>query len=189
MSADESMNRPSGEAEQSFGALLESYRSFLQRLAHAKNKKQLKVRISDSDLVQETFLSVLQNSDQLQGMSPDEVRHLLISVFLSRLVDAIRRHLIAKRRRVGSEVAEAVDLPETQAKTPSQIVIDDENQEALRRIFPTLDPVDQQILLLRYWEGHSFEKIAQRLNIPVSTVWYRWSQSLHRLSGQFHGPE
>jgi RNA polymerase sigma factor (sigma-70 family) len=61
------------------------------------------------------------------------------------------------------------------------IAVFNETVELLFRCFPKLTPREQEILTLRYWEKLSFDDIANRLNMPRSTVRFSWDRALVKL--------
>jgi RNA polymerase sigma-70 factor (ECF subfamily) len=168
-------------SNEAFGALLEEYRDLLRGLAKGQIGKGVSHRMSPSDIIQEAFVKVLDYRDQFHGTTEREFRSWLIRIFLSQVADALRRHVQSKSRGVKQEVRSSMELPENGGKTPSVIAVFNETVELLFRCFPKLTPREQEILTLRYWEKLSFDDIANRLNMPRSTVRFSWDRALVKL--------
>ena len=163
------------------GKLLEIYRPLLGRVAQGQIGNNLRVRVSESDLVQETLLSASQKFCDFRGSTEEEFRCWLLKIFRSRLSDGLRRHVLAERRRVtqqepGSLISRADANP-----SPSSQLIASEQVARLLDAILLLDPNDQSILLMRYAEQMGFEEISLRLKLPMTTVWRRWSQAVDTL--------
>jgi RNA polymerase sigma-70 factor, ECF subfamily len=160
------------------GVLLESFRPLIKRMAQQRIGPKLQVRLSDSDLVQETLLSASQNFGAFRGNSIQELRQWLLTIFNARLNDGLRMHLLAERRRVGMQKDESVSAQADSGTTASSIVMRQEQASLLVDAMLDLPDTDRTILLLRYTEQLGFEEIAQRVNLPLSNVWRRWSRSI-----------
>jgi RNA polymerase sigma-70 factor (ECF subfamily) len=163
------------------GAKLQRYHEFLRRLAKSRLGKGILRRISPSDIFQESCLKAIANKDNFHGTTSREFRSWLVRIFLTQLADALRHHVKSKSRGITHEVAPPQQLAENDGKTPSGIAVFNETVTLLFRHFPALSPMEQQILLLRYWELLSFDEIADRLNVPRSTVHFRWDRALDKL--------
>ncbi len=160
------------------GSLLDSFRPLMLQLAQQRIGLKLQVRISGSDLVQETLLSASQNFQTFRGDSIHELRQWLLTIFQARLNDGLRKHLVAERRRVGLQYDESVSTHADAAGSASSIVMLREQTSLLLDAMLDLPDTDRTILLLRYTEQLGFEEIAKRVNLPLSNVWRRWSRAI-----------
>jgi RNA polymerase sigma-70 factor (ECF subfamily) len=111
------------------------------------------------------------------------------------LVMLYRRHIGAARRGVGREVA----LPERSslllarqlaagAPLPAEQVEKKELADRVRLAVSRLPDADQEVLVLRTFEGLSFEEISCLLNIQQATARKRHGRALLRLA-QLLAPE
>lgn len=171
-----------------FGAKLQRYHELLRRLAKSRLGRGILRRISPSDIIQESYVKAIANKNKFHGTTSREFRSWLVSIFLTQLADALRHHVGAKSRGINQEVAPPPQLAESEGKTPSGIAVFNETVALLFRHFPTLSPMEQQILLLRYWEFLSFDEIANRLDVPRSTVRFRWDRALEKLEKKLLKP-
>ena len=112
------------------------------------------------DLVQETFLQMARGLSE--GKTPKCDRGYLFG---------IARHLshAAWRRKIGRptvplNAAEAGGLSDLAAP------VDDDRISAARETISCLDPVQREILDLRFAQGLSYAEIAETLGIPIGTV-------------------
>lgn len=73
------------------GALLDLYRNYLRLLARTQIDLHLQGRLSESDLLQETFLAACQNFPQFRGETEEELLVWLRSILIRRLAKAVGR--------------------------------------------------------------------------------------------------
>jgi RNA polymerase sigma-70 factor (ECF subfamily) len=108
------------------------------------------------DLVQETFLQMAQGLRD--GKSPQHARGYLFG---------IARHLsqAAWRQRDQDKV-----LPFDPAVAEVAAPAGDDRVEAARETISALEPIQREILDLRFAQGLSYAEIAEALDIPIGTV-------------------
>ena len=160
---------------------------------------------SASDLVQEAWLRAWQRLDQFQGAADEAQALAMFRAWLARIVcrlglNAVRDRGARQRmppgkllRLDGLDGAASGDSangfdPSAAESTPSAHVQADEQarlvQEALARI---TDPLDRDIVRLRFFEGISLRQAAERLGCNHETVRQRYHAILRRLEQDLHG--
>jgi RNA polymerase sigma-70 factor (ECF subfamily) len=107
------------------------------------------------DLVQETFLQMARGLQD--GRSPKSARGYLFG---------IARHLshAAWTKRATNKVIAFEHLPETAAPTT------DDRVSAARETISSLEPLQREVLELRFAQGLAYAEIAEALGIPIGTV-------------------
>jgi RNA polymerase sigma-70 factor (ECF subfamily) len=108
------------------------------------------------DVVQDAFVNLIRTEERIDADRP--FRHLLLRVTANRAVDVVRHE---RRRRV--------------CATRPELVL------ARRAAVLALDPDHRLLVVMRYWLDLSPAEIADRLGIPVGTVWSRLSRALGEL--------
>jgi RNA polymerase sigma-70 factor (ECF subfamily) len=108
------------------------------------------------DLVQETFLQMAKGLRE--GKSPKSARGYLFG---------IARHLshAAWSRRDRNKV-----LPFDPNLQETAAPVEDDRVSAARETISSLEPVQREILELRFAQGLSYAEIAEALGIPIGTV-------------------
>lgn len=150
------------EIVQKYGALVYRYLMFLTRSPEEA-----------ADLVQETWVRVLERGHQYQGGRP--VDRWLLAIAHNLAIDRLRT---ASRKR---EVAlETTDNPAERFRTDAPSPYDQVRRGELRRTVQTavrrLGPVLQGVIRLRFEGDLSLDDIARELDVPPGTVRSR----LHR---------
>lgn len=118
-----------------------------------------------ADLVQDTFIKLLQTRDELFGIK--EPRAYLTSIAKNLLIDQVRRKRIEQAYLDGLSQMEymldAVASPEDQM----QII------QAINQLCKALEGVcekAQQAFILHYLEGYTHKEIAERLNVSTKMI-------------------
>ena len=160
---------------------------------------------SVSDLVQEAWLRAWQKLDQFQGAADEAQALAMFRAWLARIVARVglnvaRDQNTSQRSPPGKllrldglsgtasgDSAAGLD-PSGAEPTPSANVQAEEQtrlvQEALARI---ADPLDRDIVRLRFFEGISLRRAAERLGCNHETVRQRYHALLRHLEGELHG--
>ncbi len=112
------------------------------------------------DLVQETFLQMARGMQE--GKTPKCARGYLFG---------IARHLshAAWRKKSANKVVPFEDM-ETVVDSEPATPMDDDRVSAARETISALEPVQREILDLRFAQGLSYAEIAEALGIPIGTV-------------------
>jgi RNA polymerase sigma-70 factor (ECF subfamily) len=160
---------------------------------------------SVSDLVQEAWLRAWQKLDQFQGAADEVQAVAMFRAWLARIVS--RLGLNAARDRNASQRAppgkllrldglgvtgsgdSAPALDPSAAGPPPSANAQAEEQarmvhEALARL---TDPLDRDIVRLRFFEGVSLRQVAERLGCNHETVRQRYHAILRRLQRDLNG--
>lgn len=196
MSFDTLLRHARHDGRSAIAELLESYRHYLRLLARMQLHTNLQVRVSPSDVVQESMLAAEKAFAQFQGETESELVAWLRRVLASRLADAARFHS-ALRRDVNSELRldEAVDqssmalhslFPEVQ-DSPSQIVSKREEAVLLSEALQRLPADYAEVIVQRHLESKPFADISRSMNRTVPSVKAIWARAMASLRQQLGG--
>ena len=179
-----------GGSESAVARLLEPYRNYLCLLARVQIGKDLQVRVSPSDVAQESLVAAQSAFRGFRGSTENELLAWLRKVLASRLVDAQRFHS-AKRRdvhaeeRINAEVEKSsLDLGALVAshqESPSQIVARREQTLLLAEALKRLPSDYSEVIVQRHLEGRSFAEVASTMNRSVSSIKGIWARAMTRL--------
>jgi RNA polymerase sigma-70 factor (ECF subfamily) len=125
------------------------------------------------DLVQEVFLSVLQNLRRFRGES--KLSTWLTAIALNKCRSHRRRRLLRPRSLL--RLARNLVAPSDRVQ-PAEAA---ESHEELRRAVGRLSPKYREPIVLRYFEEMSVGEIGQVLGIPVNGVEVRLTRARRKL--------
>lgn len=120
------------------------------------------------DILQEVFIKVYRSGDTF---NPDMGG---VNTWLHRIT--VNQCISEKRRKSPASISletleeDGVDLPDTSSEHPEHLSIKQDECERIRQAMGCLDKKHRAILTLRYFDGLSYNEIAQILKIPLGTV-------------------
>ena len=87
------------------GRLLTLYSNYLKLLIAAQLDDRLRVRVSPSDIVQETFFEAHRDFHQFRGQSTGEFVAWLRKILVNNMLHVVEQHLLAEKRDVRREIS------------------------------------------------------------------------------------
>jgi RNA polymerase sigma-70 factor (ECF subfamily) len=170
-------------------SLLDVHRAYLRQLVDLRLDPRLRTRVDPSDVVQEAQLEAVRRLPEYLRDPALPFRLWLRRLAEDRLGMLWRFHFQATRRSVAREVIlpqesslRLVEHLAAAAPTPSQQLSREEQAERVRTAMATLPEADREILLLRNFEGLSFDEISCLLGIQGAAARQRHGRALIRLT-------
>lgn len=172
-----------------------SYRERLQRAARFRLDPRLRGRVDPEDLLQEAYLNAEQRCRHLEGDTELSLFVWLRLILMQTLVDVHRRHLGARQRDAGREVARHAPAPGASTShslvagligdwtSPSMALQRAERAEQLRTALEQMDGIDCEVVALRHFEELSNREVAAVLGIEQKAASIRYIRALRRLRG------
>ena len=193
----ELLDRARHGAPDAIGRIFEAAREELLGLAEHELPGDLRMKVSPSDVVQETAVDMQRGFGQFAGTTAEECFAWLREVLRHNVVDAIRRYREAQKRDPACETSldgfrsrEQRSLGEP-PRRPEDSAIRREEAAVVNDILARLPPDYRRVLELRYWGGLTFVAIAPELGRSpeaVRKLWYRAIEQLqHELAATSSG--
>jgi RNA polymerase sigma-70 factor (ECF subfamily) len=173
--------------------LFELYGDKLRRTIALRLDPRLLSKVDSDDLLQDAFVDATRRIHQYLDRPAVPVFVWLRQIALQTVIDAHRRYLGAKMRRVTqevplhqSQVADAssallVSQLADSLTSPSRCAVRREMLQDLRDALTTLSEMDQEVLVLRHLEELSNTEVAQVLGIDRFAASKRYLRALERL--------
>jgi RNA polymerase sigma-70 factor (ECF subfamily) len=180
--------------DEALGALLELYRNHLQGRAGALISASLQGVVNPSDLVQQTFLEAYRDFRHFKGSTGAEWRAWLRRILAHNLANMLEKHLWARkrdrRRQISLDCRFAVppslvahhgpSLAGVQS-SPSAQAQRREASAILANTLVQLPEEHREVLVLRNYDGLSFEEVARHMGRTPGAVRLLWVRALDRL--------
>lgn len=171
-----------------FEELFARHRPLLRKLVEFRLDARLRARVDPSDVVQETQLEAFRQLPSYLERKPMPFRLWLRKTAQERLRMTERQHLEAARRSVGREMP----LPDTSAAvvaqqlaaailSPSQHAAQGELAGRVADAIGLLSDTDREVLVMRTFEGLSYDEVACVLDIDSAAARKRHGRALLRL--------
>ena len=167
------------------GALLDLYRGFLLDSAGAKLSPDLAVKVSQSDLVQETLIDAAHGFSEFRGTTEHQLRAWLQQILSRKVVDAFRDYRRSLKRDITREVplcgdATTLEIP-VDVPTPINQLVTAEQHEHLAWALEKLNAEDRQVIALRTFERMNFEEVGQQIGKSGDAARKHWFLAVRRL--------
>jgi RNA polymerase sigma-70 factor (ECF subfamily) len=173
---------------QALGRLLTRHQPYLQRFIELRLDPRLRVRLDPVDVVQEAQMQAVKRLPRYLEQNPMPFRLWLRQLAHDQLLNLRRDHIGSARRSVAREVAlpddsaaEFANQLLTSGSSPSQRLSRQELAQRVREAMARLSKPDQEVLLLRHFEGLSNPEVAALLNLTPGTVSKRYGRAVLRL--------
>lgn len=174
-------------AADALGKLFEAARSKLLELADRELPADLRMKISPSDLVQETAIEMQRDFGRFTGTTASEYYAWLREMLQHNVIDSIRRYRDVQKRDVKRErsltVVQAGEIhgPGGPPHLPDNSAIRREEAAAISAMVQRLPPDYRRVLEMRYWGGLSFVAIGSELGRSPDAARKLWYRALERL--------
>ncbi len=183
-------------AEGDSGALAElmgRYSDRLKRMVQLRMDHRLQGRTGASDVVQEALIEAARRLSDYQRNPPMGFFLWLRALTAERLLNAHRAHLGTQKRDVSRDVslyrrampaAHSVSLARQlmgDFTSPTQAIQRAETQLLVQEVLNRMNPIDREILVLKYFEQLTTSEVASELGIKRSTAGKRYIAALKRL--------
>ena len=171
--------------------LFDAARHFLAPIARHELDSAFRVRVAESDLIQETLVLANAGLPRFQGSTDREFEAWLRTIFVNCMLNHYRSNSVVKRsiwseKRIqfnGESEPEAADTDED----PSSIAIANEERVILERAISMLPTEYQEVIRLRHQERLTFVAIGKRTGRSADAarkLWYRAFKEVTRVVRQ-----
>jgi RNA polymerase sigma-70 factor (ECF subfamily) len=185
---DRLLREASAGDPRAFEELFARYRPFLHQVVRLRLDPRLRARVDPSDVVQEAQLDAFRRLGDFLQRQPMPFRAWLRRTAVERLLKLREQHVEASRRSLHREVR----LPDRSSQllarqllaagsTPSQQLSRREIAQRVDQAMARLAEADHEILLMRHYEGLSYDDISATLEIAPSAARKRYGRALLRL--------
>lgn len=182
-----------GEAH-NVAALFYGCRQYLSLVADAEVGDDLRVKMSVSDLVQETFVEAQRNIHQFRGVTRVELLAWLRQILLHRLSRLYARYRQTKKRNIVREWKSPQtslnfldQLYDSEQSSPSGCAGRAEKIELVRKAIGHLPVASRKVVVLRYRDHLKFSEIGKKLGRSPDAVRMLWHRAIDRLAAEL-GP-
>jgi len=191
---DDLLQRMRDGNQEALAAVFSHYRDRLRRIVHFRLDHRLAGRLSESDVLQETYIAAAKRLEHFGKHDEMPAFLWLRLVAGQQLVDLHRQHLQAEMRDARKEVALQHNGPSPHTSMAiaaqlvgkmtavSEVVARAERIERLEATLNAMDPIDREVIALRHFEELSNVETAKVLNIEQSAASKRYLRAMKRLA-------
>ncbi len=180
-------------SHEALAELFSHHRERLRRIVHFRLDYRLKGRISDSDVLQDTYISAAKRMQHYLD-KPEMPFFVWLRLLVNQqLVDVHRQHLQAEMRDARKEVslnaggrsqhtslAIAAHIA-AQGTSPSKVFEQAERIAKLEQALGDMNEIDREVIALRHFEELTSAETAEVLGIEKSAASKRYVRAIKRL--------
>ena len=193
-STDELLGQAQAGSGESLGQLLQLYANYLKLLVLSQLERNLRARVSPSDVVQETFFEAHRDFGQFRGRTSNEFLAWVRRILVNNVARVVEQHILAEKRDVRREVSlerlasaleqsaarlEAV-LPDA-GSSPSAGFHRRETEIVLADQLAELPSDYRDVIVLRHIEGLPFDEVGRRMERSSGAVRMLWLRAVKML--------
>lgn len=168
------------------GPLLDELRAYLKAKAHDRLGDDIRRRVDESDIVQNTWLDACRSFSQFSGDDPERFRSWLVTILEYNVRDAIRRHRNTQSRSVSKEQHAALTVnmvdPKSTGDSVLGSVIRGESTAKLHAALESIPERERKFVTMIFFDEYTFKKTADILGCTVSTVFRVLDRGINRLN-------
>lgn len=170
--------------------LFHGLRTYLQRRAEQQLDADLRVKVSPSDIVQETFLRAFEGIAGFHGSTRGELIAWLHGILHHRLLTAQRQFRgsikrdLARERLDPEREAGVTGCAAPSQSSPSRQAIEAEDAERLSAALKQLPERQEQAIRLRNELHLSFDEVAQVMDCTPAAAQKLWARAVKQLSSR-----
>lgn len=177
--------------ENALGHLLSQQATYLRWIANTCLDARIRQRVSESDIVQETFARAVKHFADFRGKSAAEFRAWMRTILINCANREVERHLMTTGRDARREVSlqaiqQRVDDSTigfakafaADGHSPGSEVAAHEQASMLMELVEGLPESQRECVKLRHREGLRFSEIATRMGCNESTVRMRYLRAV-----------
>jgi RNA polymerase sigma factor (sigma-70 family) len=158
--------------------LFETY-FWLVRRAARWAKRRLPPTIEFDDLYQNASLGLLEAADRFDSTLGSRFETYATKRVYGAAIDQFRGRRYKENRTVPLRTSEIPVSP-----TADQQLADRDLQSIVARVLAVLGPKERTVVVLRYWCGKDFTRIALQLRIPLRRVYKLHKEALKKLKAE-----
>ncbi len=173
---------------EALGHVLGRLGAYLRRRADEELDTQLQVKVSPSDIVQETLLEAHRDFAQFRGTTRGELVAWVQGILHNSILTAGRHYRGTSKRDLAREINGASESCHRLAElavtnsTPSGHVVAAEESTQLGVALAQLSPREEQVIRLRNELQLSFAEVGMALGCSADAAQKLWTRALKRLA-------
>lgn len=169
---------------EAFDQLFESQMGRLDILLRSRIPRAARARVGVEDIIQETYTRAFQRFRRIPDVTPEVFRRWIVHIALRELKRVFERNFTAAKRDVRHE-----QHPETASGfggapggSPSSLAGRRESASILIEVLEELPKDHREVILLRDFEGHTSQMIAERMGRTTNSVDVLYHRALLKLN-------
>ncbi|MFV1958126.1 MAG: sigma-70 family RNA polymerase sigma factor [Planctomycetota bacterium] len=169
--------------------LFERYVPTLRARVRRKLPPAIRQKVAESDVIQDTFLDVLDHLGTFEDRGANAFRRWLATILEHRILDQVRRFDRSQKRDLRREQSlEGIAQPADGAPSPSRVAMAAEERAALWEALDHLSDDHARVIRLVHEEGLTLREAAEGMGRSAEAGRKLYGRALKKLEGLARGP-
>ena len=187
-----------GETE-ALGELLAAFQNQLALQAKIQLRSQLREKVSESDVVQQTYINAFRGFSTFRGTTQEELAAWLRQILTFSVANQIRQFTATASRDTSLErniqsvieqSSQTLDKSlHSAVKSPSSVVCSHERAARLTAALQQLAPKYRDVIMSRCFDELTFPEIARKMRVSEDSVQKLWWRGISKLQHQLKNLE
>ncbi len=187
--------------QKSLEFLLAGYSGYLNVLSRGQLAKEIRHRVSPSDVIQETLLEAHRDFHRFQGTDIEAFTAWLRKVLVNNIASAVETHLVAAKRSIRREhslnqLSASVELSHSRFsameisphRSPASELDHEQSLFDLAAAIELLPDDYRTVITMRHLDGDSFTEIASLMKRSTGAVRMLWLRAIEQLRKTLEQP-
>jgi RNA polymerase sigma-70 factor (ECF subfamily) len=187
------LERAAAGDQAAWAAILAPHRDRLRRMVALRLDRRLNGRVDPSDVIQDAMVQAALGLPAYLRR-PDRPFFLWLRWLTGMTLQGVHRHHLGIQARDAGREVQLLERPLPQASSaalaahllgrdtrPSVAAVREERKRRLQEALNAMDPLDQEVLVLRHFEDLTNAEVARELGLRVSAASKRYLRALRRL--------
>jgi RNA polymerase sigma-70 factor (ECF subfamily) len=185
------LSRAKSASEKDRHDLLEGYRNYLLLLTSIRSDRKLRIKMGDSDLVQETLIQANRDFDQFRGISEEELTSWLRAILSAKKAKLARRYYgtAARDPRLETQMQDEMNNSSQlldrafldYGSSQSRQAAGRERSVLLADALAALPEHYREVVVLRHIKGYKLAEVAESMDRSVDSVKKLWARAMIQL--------
>ncbi len=188
--------------QESLEFLLAGYAGYLNVLSRGQLAKEIRHRVSPSDVVQETLLEAHRDFHRFHGTDIEAFTAWLRKVLVNNIASAVETHLVAAKRSIRRErslnqLSASVELSHSRFsamegsphRSPASELDHEQSLMDLAAAIERLPDDYRAVITMRHLDGDSFTQIASHMKRSTGAVRMLWLRAIEQLRKTLEQPQ
>ncbi|MFK7766476.1 MAG: sigma-70 family RNA polymerase sigma factor [Mariniblastus sp.] len=175
--------------------LMRELKAYLETTAKRHMDRNLRAKAGSSDIVQQSFIQIIEKFEQFRGENSRELRGWIETIVINEIGRTRRKFHTGKRdakreRSMYAKTSETFDIvPPDDSRTPSSEAISRERNERLHQVLAELKPDHAEVIRLRTFESLSFKEIGEKMDRSENSASQLWYRAMLKFEAKLNGSE
>lgn len=177
--------------QEAMAQLYVRYRNYLLGHLISQLVRLRALHLDAEGILHDAFAKAWESIRLFEYAGERSFRNWMMEVILNKARDILRRERDGRVSSSETDERRSAFLRESVARepSPSQAVRKQERAERVFAAISKLPPIEREVVIMKDWEGLTYDRIAEVLETPATTVRRHYGNAQNRIFRMLRGPD